>query len=117
VHFATGIAPAVLHRKYMDLSRIKLSAGKAPVVASSCMLSSGLVAHEAVNVLLRKRPIKAVPHYFQFDAYLQTYKKGYLRWGARNPMQVLKRALLTRMMHKLFPSGHPALAPISPDKP
>ena len=110
VAFATGIAPAVLHRKYMDLSRIKLSAGKAPVVASSCMLSSGLVAHEAANVLLKKRPIKAVPHYFQFDAYLQTYKKGYLRWGARHPMQRLKRWLLTRKMHELFPAGHPALA-------
>ena len=105
VAFATGIAPAVLHRKYMDLSRIKLSAGRAPVVASSCMLSSGLVAYEAVNVLLRQRPIKAVPHYFQFDAHLQLYKRGYLRWGARNPMQHLKRWLLTRKMRQLFPTG------------
>ncbi|MEO7192532.1 MAG: ThiF family adenylyltransferase [Vicinamibacterales bacterium] len=116
VAFATGIAPAVLHRKYMDLSRIKLAAGKAPVVASSCMLSSGLVAHEAINVLLRKRPIKAVPYYFQFDAFLQTYKKGYLRWGARNPIQHVKRWILMRMMTKLFPDGHPAIAPDTPAK-
>jgi hypothetical protein len=103
VAFATGIAPAVLHRKYMDLSKIKLAGGKAPVVASSCMLASGLVAAEAVNVLLRQRPIKAVPHYFQFDAYLQVYKKGYLRWGARNPLQKLKRGILRRRMRELFP--------------
>jgi molybdopterin/thiamine biosynthesis adenylyltransferase len=105
VAFATGIAPAVLHRKYMDLSRLRLASGKAPVVASSCMLASGLVAHEAANVLLRKRPIKAVPHYFQFDAYLQVYKKGYLWRGSKNPLQYLKRFLLTRMMHRLFPDG------------
>jgi molybdopterin/thiamine biosynthesis adenylyltransferase len=105
VAFATGIAPAVLHRKYMDLSRIRLAAGRAPVVASSCLLSSGLVAYEAVNVLLRKRPIKAVPHYFQFDAHLQVYKHGHLRWGARHPMQHLKRWILTRKMKQLFPTG------------
>ena len=87
VAFATGLAPAVLHRHYLDLSKVKLSAGQAPVVASSCILSSALVAFEAVNILLGKRAVKAVPHYYQFDAYLQVYKKGYLAFGYRNPMQ------------------------------
>jgi len=98
VAFGTGLAPAVLHRGYMDLSRIRLSAGQGPVVASSCILSSGLVAFEAVNVILGLRPIKAVPHYFQFDAYRQVYRRGYLWLGARNPLQYVKRAILRRMM-------------------
>jgi molybdopterin/thiamine biosynthesis adenylyltransferase len=101
VSFATGIAPAVLHRKYMDLSKVKLDVSRAPVVASSCMLSSGLVAAEAVNILLRKRPIKAVPYYFQFDAFLQVYKRGYLWGGAKNPLQALKRWILRRRMKQL----------------
>jgi molybdopterin/thiamine biosynthesis adenylyltransferase len=101
IAFATGLAPAVLHRKYMDLSKIKLTAGQAPVVASSCILSSGLVAFEAANILLKWRPVKAVPHYFQFDEYLRIYKKGYLVGGAKHPMQVLKRAILRRTMKAL----------------
>jgi molybdopterin/thiamine biosynthesis adenylyltransferase len=105
VAFAVGIAPAVLHRHYMDLSRVKPGSATAPVVASSCLLSSGLVAAEAVNVLLRRRPIKAVPRYFQFDAYLQVYRKGYLPWGARNPMQRLKRWILRRQMARLAQAG------------
>ena len=108
VAFAVGIAPKVLHRHYMDLSRVKVSNAQGPVVASSCMMSSGLVAAETVNVLLRRRPIKSVPHYFQFDAYLQVYKHGYLWWGARNPMQRLKRAILRKRMHALDAQQTPA---------
>jgi len=103
VAFATGIAPAVLHRGYMDLSRVKLGDHRAPVVASSCILSSGLVAFEAVNVILGLRPIKAVPYYFQFDAYRQVYRRGYLWLGARNPLQYVKRAVLRRMVPKPKP--------------
>ena len=105
VAFATGLAPAVLHRHYMDLSKVKLSVNRAPVVASSCLLSSALVAMETVNVLLRKRPIKAVPHYFQFDMFLQKYKKGYLAFGFRNPLQYVKRRILTRTMKSFFEAG------------
>ena len=105
IAFAVGIAPALLSRKYMDLSKVKLSAGRGPVVASSCFLSSALVATEAVNILLRRRPIKAVPHYVQFDTLLQVYRKGYLFWGAKNPMQYLKRWFLRRMMRRSAATG------------
>jgi len=107
VSFAVGIAPAVLHRKYMDLSKVKLGDNRAPVVASSCMLSSGLVAAEAVNIILKRRPPKVVPHYFQFDTYLRVYKRGYLWLGARNPMQYLKRWLLRRTMRRLSRQASP----------
>jgi molybdopterin/thiamine biosynthesis adenylyltransferase len=107
VAFATGLAPAVLHRHYLDLKKVRLSAGQAPVVASSCILSSGLVAFEAVNIVLGKRPVKPVPHYYQFDAYLQVYKKGYLAFGYRNPLQHLKRWILRRTMKRLGASQPP----------
>lgn len=101
VAFAVGIAPAVLHRKYMDMSKIKVSAAQAPVVAAGCLLSSAIIATETINVLLQRRPVKAVPHYFQFDMYLQVYKKRYLAFGARNPLQAVKRAILRRTMKHL----------------
>jgi len=96
--FAVGIAPKVLHRRYMDLSKVRRSAAQGPVVAPACMICSGLVAAEAVNVVLRRRPIKAVPYYFQFDPYLQVYRKGYLWGGSRHPLQRLKRWWLKRRM-------------------
>ena len=107
VAFATGLAPAVLHRHYLDLSKVKLSAGQAPVVASSCILSSGFVAFEAANILLGWRPVKAVPYYFQLDAFLQVYKKGYLTFGAKNPLQYVKRWVLRRTMTRLGLQGAP----------
>ncbi len=110
VAIAVGIAPAVLHRKYMDMSKIKVSAAQAPVVAAGCLLSSAIIATETTNVLLKRRPVKAVPHYFQFDMYLQVYRKRYLALGARNPLQALKRSILRRTMKHLAgglkPSGN-----------
>ena len=108
VHFAVGIAPAVLHRKYMDLSKVKVKTAQAPVVAAGCLLSSAIIATETTNVLLKRRPIKAVPHYFQFDMYLQVYRKRYLAFGARNPLQALKRAILRRTMKHLAGGPKPA---------
>jgi molybdopterin/thiamine biosynthesis adenylyltransferase len=108
VAFATGLAPAVWHRRYMDLSKVRVSAGRTPVVASSCILSSALVATETVNIVLRRRPIKAVPYYFQFDMFLQKYRRGYLAFGARNPLQRLKRWILSRTMKRLAAEGRGA---------
>jgi molybdopterin/thiamine biosynthesis adenylyltransferase len=102
VAFATGLAPAAFARRYMDLSKVKLSAARGPVVAPSCILSSALVATETVNILLRRRPVQAVPHYFQFDMLLHKYRKGYLAFGARNPMQYVKRFVLRRTMRRFF---------------
>jgi molybdopterin/thiamine biosynthesis adenylyltransferase len=102
VSFLTGIAPILFHRKYLDLSVVRLNAGRGPVVAASCILSSALVATETVALLLKRRPPKAAPHYAQFDMYLRKYKQKYLWWGARNPLQRLKRFLLKRTMKRLL---------------
>ena len=105
VAFATGLAPAGFHRHYMDLKKIVLEKARAPVVASSCLLASSFVAFEAVNIVLGWRPVKAVPYYFQFDARLQRYKKGYLALGSKNPMQYLKRSILRKLMRQIVKPG------------
>jgi molybdopterin/thiamine biosynthesis adenylyltransferase len=104
IAFTAGIAPAVLHRRYLDLSKVKLKAGRGPVVASSCLLCSALIASEVVTILLKRRAIKAVPYYFQFDTMRQVYKKGYIPGGARNPLQTFKRWQLRRFMKRLLAS-------------
>jgi hypothetical protein len=49
-----------------------------------------LVATEVVRILLERGPVKAAPHYVQLDAMGCVYKRGYLPWGNRNPVQRFK---------------------------
>jgi molybdopterin/thiamine biosynthesis adenylyltransferase len=102
IAFAVGLTPKALHLRYLDLTKVDLSSGTGPALASSCSLCAGLVATEAVNVILAKRPVRATPHYFQFDPYRQVYKKGYLFMGGRNPIQKIKRRYLLKKVSHLI---------------
>lgn len=102
IAFAVGLTPKALHLKYLDLSKVDLTSGTGPALASACTLCAGLVATEAINVILSKRPIKAAPHYFQFDPQRQVYKRGYLFMGARNPIQRIKRRFLLKKVRPLI---------------
>ena len=100
--FAVGLAPRPFHLRYMDLSKVDLAAGTAPSLASACALCAALVATEAVKILLQRGSVKAVPHYFQFDPYRRLCKKGYLFWGAKNPLQYIKRKVLLKRVARLI---------------
>ncbi|MBF0522894.1 MAG: ThiF family adenylyltransferase [Candidatus Omnitrophica bacterium] len=91
IAFAVGLAPASIHMKYCDLSKVDISAKTGPALVSSCHLCNTLIITETLKILLSKKNLKPVPYYFQFDPYEQEYKKGYLLWGNRNPIQRLKR--------------------------
>lgn len=96
VAFAVGVAPKLYARRYIDPAKVSFKEGYGPSMAPACCLSSGLVGIEVLNIVLRRRPIRAAPHYFQFDAYRQIYHRGYLWGGGRNPIQVLKRWILKK---------------------
>ncbi len=102
IAFAVGLTPSPLHLRYMDLSKVDLTSGTGPSLASACALCSSLVATEAINIILKRRPVKAVPYYFQFDPYRQIYKRGHLFLGGKNPLQYLKRRFLLRKMAPLI---------------
>ncbi|MCK4487437.1 MAG: hypothetical protein KAU38_11845, partial [Desulfobacterales bacterium] len=61
-----------------------------PSLSIACQACSAMAATEALRILLKRGGIKPVPHYFQFDPYLQKYRQGYLRGGNRNPIQQIK---------------------------
>jgi len=87
--------------KYLKLNFVSLKERAGPSLASACNLCSALTATEAINLILKKRPIKAAPHYFQFDPFRQVYKKGYLFRGNKNPKQRFKRWWLRRKITSL----------------
>ncbi|HED00537.1 MAG TPA: ThiF family adenylyltransferase [Proteobacteria bacterium] len=91
IAFGLGLAPKATHLKYIKSSSIDLTKQTGPSLGLACQLCSAFVATEVMNIILKRRKIKAAPYYFQFDPYLQTFKHGYLRWGNKNPIQRLKR--------------------------
>lgn len=93
VAFLVGLAPRATHRSYMDLSEVDVASGRGPSSGLACQLCAGVVAAEAVKILLGRSPIRPAPHYAQFDAYRQILVRGRIPWGNRNPWQRLKRRL------------------------
>lgn len=102
IAFSVGLTPKPLHLGYMDLSKVDLKSGTGPSMASACALCGSLVATAAVDIILKRRPVKSAPHYFQFDPYKQVYKKGYLFMGGQNPVQAFKRWFLLRKIRPLL---------------
>ncbi len=94
IAFGVGLAPASIQMRYLSLKSVDLKAKSGPSLVSACNLCSAFAATETLNVLLKRKPPIAAPHYFQFDPYEHVYKKGYLWLGNRNPVQMLKRRYL-----------------------
>ena len=101
IAFAVGLSPRATHLKYMDLNFVSLKERTGPSLAIACSLSSALTATEVIKLILRKKTIKSVPHYFQFDPFMQIYKKGYMPMGNKNPIQKFKRWWLMRKIISL----------------
>ncbi len=101
IAFAVGLAPASIHMKYLDLSKVDINAKTGPALISSCSLCNNLALTEVFKILLKRKNLKAAPHYFQFDPYEQEYKKGYLLGGNRNIWQRIKRIYLLKKFSKV----------------
>jgi len=100
LRFAMGLAPRATHIKYMDLSRVDLESKAGPSLNIACQICSGMAATEAVKIILNKGKIKPVPYFFQFDPYVQRYRKGKLIMGNRNPIQRIKMAVVKHILKK-----------------
>lgn len=101
IAFAVGLAPSALHMKYLNLNFVNLKERTGPSIAIACNLASALTVTEAINLILKKRPVMAAPCYLQFDPLIRIYKKGYLPMGNRNPLQRFKRWWLKRKIKSL----------------
>jgi molybdopterin/thiamine biosynthesis adenylyltransferase len=100
LHFAMGLAPRATHIRYMDLSKVDLDSKAGPSLNIACQVCSAMAATEALRILLKRGGIKPVPWYFQFDPFVQKYRKGKLRMGNRNPIQRIKKAVVKIMLRK-----------------
>ena len=102
--FAAGLAPRPYHLKYLDLSKVNLENRRGPAVAPACTLAASLIATSIVKIVAGIR-VQSVPHYTQIDLYRSKFRKGYLVWGGRNPIQKLKRRIILMKFKKAMTSN------------
>jgi molybdopterin/thiamine biosynthesis adenylyltransferase len=111
--FAMGLAPRPTHIKYMDLKKVDLDSKAGPSLNIACQISSGMAAAEAVKIILNKGKIKPVPHYVQYDPYLQKLRKSRLFMGNKNPWQKVKLQAIKILLEK----NKNVIKPDIPEKP
>lgn len=96
--FALGLAPRATHIKYMDFSKVDLKQQAGPSLNVACQICAGMAGTEALRIILNRKGLKPVPHYFQFDPFLMKLRKGKLYFGNRNPIQRLKISIVKKMI-------------------
>lgn len=116
VAFAVGLAPKSLHFPYFNWGAVNLAEHQGPSSALACQLCAGVVAAEAVKVLLGREKVRCAPCYAQFDAYRGLMKMGRLWLGNRHPMQRRSRARLRRMLLAKEAAAQPAKEQRTPDQ-
>ncbi|MBU4070215.1 MAG: ThiF family adenylyltransferase [Nanoarchaeota archaeon] len=100
IAFGLGLAPGGLQLKYMDIKRVNIHEKKGPSSVIACNLCSAIVACEAIKILLKKEKVLVVPHYMQFDLRRLKFKKGYMPFGNKNPIQKFKRWYAKKILKK-----------------
>ena len=101
VAFSVGCVPSPIHLSYLNFEEyFQPGRRKGGSLGLGCQLASGVVAALAARIILGRGDLQAAPWYFQFDAYRQLFRKGYLWGGNRHPWQRLKRWWLRRLMDR-----------------
>lgn len=104
VNFMMGLAPTPLHLSYLvDSSTFDLDQKKGPSTIMACMLCAGVAGTQVLKILLKRGKVYAAPYYNVFDAYSGRHKRGYLRWGNKNPLQRIKKAIVLKVLAKEKP--------------
>jgi sulfur-carrier protein adenylyltransferase/sulfurtransferase len=99
LNFYMGLVPKALQRNLLvDPTRLDLNRRTGPSSIVGCQLCAGVAGAEAVKILLNRGPVRAAPHYHQFDAFRGKLATGKLRWGNAGPLQRLKIAVASRRL-------------------
>ncbi len=102
IRFLLGMAPRMLHRKYLvDPSSVNIHEKKGPSTASACQMCAGAASTEALKILLKRKNINSAPVAYQFDAYSYRFIKTWRPWGFKNPLQRLSLFILKRILKKM----------------
>lgn len=97
--FIIGLAPAGLHRPYLVVPEsINFAEQRGPSTFMACQICAGVVATEALKILLGRGKVWAAPHAIQFDAYRNKLVHTWRPGGNRNPLHRLFLAAAKRQI-------------------
>ena len=119
LRFLLGVAPAGLHRGYLvDPSRVDIAGRRGPSTAAACELCAGMVATQALKLLLGRGDVPAAPLHVTFDAYRGRLVRTRLCWGNAGPLQRLKLLVARRVYGAMAAqSAAHTTAPAAPARP
>jgi molybdopterin/thiamine biosynthesis adenylyltransferase len=101
LRFLLGLAPAGLHRRYLvDPSSVDFAERRGPSTIAACQLCAGMVAAEAVKILLGRGKVLAAPHGMHFDAYRNRFVKTWRPKGNNHPLQRLALRIAARQLSR-----------------
>jgi nitroreductase len=106
IAFMVGLAPRATQRAYLDPRAVDLHNQCGPSLAAGCENCAAAAAAEVARLLLRRKGLRPVPHYAQYDPYSGRFCRGYLPMGNRHPLQRLKRWFVKRQIAR-SPSAPP----------
>jgi molybdopterin/thiamine biosynthesis adenylyltransferase len=98
INFIVGMAPKATHRKYVDPEHVSISEKYGPSVSAACHLASGVLAIDALKLLLGRGRIWKAPYYQQFDPFVGKCVRGRLSHGNKSLSQRFKAWYLRRML-------------------
>jgi molybdopterin/thiamine biosynthesis adenylyltransferase/nitroreductase len=117
LRFLMGMAPAGLHRPYLaDPSWVDLAGRRGPSTVAACELCAGMVATQALKLLLGRGGVPAAPDHLHFDAYRGLLARTRLRWGNAGPGQRARLAV-ARRIYRAMAARAAAQPPTTPQDP
>lgn len=101
IRFVVGLAPAGLHRPYLVVPEaVNFAERRGPSTFMACQLCAGIVATEALKILLGRGKVLAAPHGVQFDAYRNKLSHTWRPGGNGNLLHRLMISVAKRQMTK-----------------
>lgn len=97
IRFMVGLAPAGLHRPYLVMPEaVNFDERRGPSTFMACQLCAGIVATEALKILLGRGDVLAAPHGMQFDAYRNKLARTWRPGGNGNLLHRLMISVAKR---------------------
>ncbi len=99
VRFGLGLTPSLIQRSYFQPEAVDWKHERAPSLVTGTLMAANLASTAAVKILTGQfNKLRVVPSSTHFDPYLGKLKKVWMPFGNKNPIQRLKRIIISAIL-------------------